>query len=105
MLINISLSNTMQEKWQHPIRRQVDYKLASKESSIRVLTVKLEKTKDEAHKDVYECFMQARLLNGSVEQVKMTGAPHMSIADAAARLSRQIGRNVQQKQQGRISLT
>ncbi|MEM9620355.1 MAG: hypothetical protein AAF993_01815 [Pseudomonadota bacterium] len=98
MIVDIRLADELKDTWQHRIRRQVDFKLASKAHSIRVLTIEFEPADAAQDSRSYRCAMTAQLVDGTSEQVEMNGLPNMCIADSAARLSRTIGRKAKNKQ-------
>ncbi len=98
MVVDITLAKGLSESWRDRIQRQVDYKLASKAGSIRSLTIRLTPAVGPTMQDSLLCAIDAKLADGQVESVRVTGAPNMCIADAASRLSRSIGRNAERKQ-------
>ncbi len=97
MIIDIALSGDLNRRWRPRVQRQLDFKLASAASSVRVLRVSLTQATGIPLGENYRCNMQAMLVDGGTEEVCATGSPNIAIADAAARLARSIGRRAKRK--------
>ena len=93
MDIDIRVEHGRAEFWAERIRRQLDYKLSGLEHRVETLEVVL--TKRAQSGDGFECRMLATLTNGEERHALTRGSfPQICVADAAARLGREITRTV-----------
>ncbi len=98
MTVDISLADELPSSWRTQIQRQIDFKLASVSSSVRMLRISLTILATPSNDPIHSCHMSAQLQDGTIEEVTATGLANVCIADSAARLARSIGRKAKHKE-------
>ena len=94
MNLTINIGPGVPNMLEKKLRRQLSYKLAAFEPSVKGLVATLSLEENRLHKTTwYLCQMRASLIGGGQYSFELRSAhPNICIADAASRLARQISR-------------